>query len=212
MLYLSNKWAEEGFRVLAFGYKLMDKLPATFNYKTIESDILWSGLCGITDPPREEVAQAVKEAKDAGIKVVMITGDHPATAVAIGKAIGIYEENDRFPSGSDLQNIDNKNFLQLVKETSVYARVNPEQKLKIIKALQENGHYVAMTGDGVNDAPSLQAANIGVAMGINGTDVSKEASQMILLDDNFATIVKAVKEGRRIYDNIRKFVKYYDLQ
>jgi P-type Ca2+ transporter type 2C len=204
----SEIWAQKGIRVLAFAFKYLNELPEPFDYKTVETNLEFAGLAGLMDPPREEAKEAIQECKTAGIKPVMITGDHPATAKAIAKEIGIYNEHDLALTGAELQHIDEETFLKQVEETSVYARVSPEQKLRIVNALQKKGHFVSMTGDGVNDAPSLKSANIGVAMGINGTDVSKEASHMILLDDNFATIVKAVKEGRRIFDNIRKFVKY----
>ena len=208
LLNKSEEWAVKGIRVLAFAYSILDKLPEPFTYETVEKNLIFAGLAGLMDPPREEAKQAIRECKTAGIRPVMITGDHPATARAIGKQIGILDDNSLSLTGTELNHLSQEDFLKQVENTSVYARVSPEQKLRIVKALQEKGHYVAMTGDGVNDAPSLKSANIGVAMGITGTDVSKEASDVILLDDNFATIVKAVKEGRRIFDNIRKFVKY----
>ncbi len=208
LLNQSEEWASKGIRVLAFAYSILDKLPEPFTYETVEKNLTFAGLAGLMDPPREEAKQAIRECKTAGIRPVMITGDHPATARAIGKQIGILDDNSLSLTGAELNHLSQEDFLKQVEKTSVYARVSPEQKLRIVKALQEKGHYVAMTGDGVNDAPSLKSANIGVAMGITGTDVSKEASDVILLDDNFATIVKAVKEGRRIFDNIRKFVKY----
>ena len=200
--------AKEGLRVLAFAYKIMDTIPSPFTYSNVEKDLQFAGLVGMIDPPREEVKVAITECKSAGIRPVMITGDHPATAEAIAKEIGILEKNGLVITGKILSTMTAKELEDKVEDIRVYARVSPEQKINIVKALQAKGHYVSMTGDGVNDAPALRAAHIGIAMGINGTDVSKEAAHMILLDDNFATIVKAVKEGRRIYDNIRKFVKY----
>jgi Ca2+-transporting ATPase len=204
----SIEWARQGIRVIAFAYRVMDKIPEPFTYDSVETGMTICGIAGMIDPPREDIKRSIAECKTAGIKPVMITGDHPATAIAIANEIGIMEENDMAVTGPQLQSMSEDEFRNKVDHISVYARVSPEQKLRIVKALQNNHHFVSMTGDGVNDAPSLKAADIGVAMGINGTDVSKEAADMILLDDNFATIVRAIKEGRRIYDNIRKFVKY----
>ncbi|RFS14401.1 cation-translocating P-type ATPase [Emticicia sp. C21] len=205
---ISEEWAERGIRVLAYAYQILDKLPQKITPENIEKNLIFAGLTGLIDPPREEAKAAIAECKTAGIRPVMITGDHPATAQAIAKELGILDEGEFAITGVELEKLSEKKFLSQVEETAVYARVSPDQKLRIVKALQSKGHFAAMTGDGVNDAPSLRAANIGIAMGINGTDVSKEAAHMILLDDNFATIVKAIKEGRRIFDNIRKFVKY----
>ncbi len=205
----TNKaWAAEGLRVLFFAYKIFDKDPGEIKADA-ESGLDFLGMAAMIDPPREEVIEAIKQCKTAGIKSVMITGDQALTATAIAERLGMIEAGHQgVKTGSDLEKLSKEDFANEVKNTIVYARVSPEQKLNIVKALQSNGEFVAMTGDGVNDAPSLKQADIGVAMGITGTDVSKEAADMILLDDNFATIVKAVREGRRIYENIRKFILY----
>jgi Ca2+-transporting ATPase len=208
ILRTSTELADQGIRVIGFGFRITDNLPEPLNSTTLERDLVFAGRVGMIDPPREEAKLAIDECKTAGITTVMITGDHPATAASVARELGIFSEKDLAISGVELHSMSDEEFLDKVEKIRVYARVSPAQKLRIVKALQSKKHFVSMTGDGVNDAPSLKASDIGVAMGINGTDVSKEASDMVLLDDNFATIVKAVKEGRHIYDNIRKFVKY----
>ena len=204
----ANAMASDGIRVIAYGYRVLDALPEPFEYGSVETDLVYAGMAGMIDPPREEVPKAIADCRSAGIRTVMITGDHPATAEAIARKIGMLTEKEKVLTGVELKSMPQSDYEEMVEQVRVYARVSPEQKLQIVGALQGRNHFVAMTGDGVNDAPSLKKSDIGVAMGINGTDVSKEAADMILLDDNFATIVKAVREGRRIYDNIRKFVKY----
>jgi Ca2+-transporting ATPase len=205
----TNKMLGDGLRVLGFAIREFDELPSDIVPSAIEDKLHILGIAGIIDPPRDEARQAVYECKTAGIRPVMITGDHPVTAATIAKRLNIIEtKEDRIISGEELKRMNEQELHEVVDHIKVYARVSPEQKLSIVKALQKRGEYVAMTGDGVNDAPALKHADIGIAMGITGTDVSREAAHMILLDDNFATIVRTIKEGRRIFDNIRKFIRY----
>jgi P-type Ca2+ transporter type 2C len=203
--------AKKGMRVLGIGFRLMNQIPEIIQ-TDLEQNLTFVGLFGMIDPPRNEVRDAVALTRTAGIRTVMITGDHPLTATEIARQLGIIEDSKdadvKVLTGVELENLSFDELKSVVDDVQVFARVSPEHKLKIVQALQERGQIVSMTGDGVNDAPALRRADIGVAMGITGTDVSKEAADMVLLDDNFATIVAAVKEGRTIYDNIRKFVRF----
>jgi Ca2+-transporting ATPase len=203
-----NDLASQALRTIAIGFKEISQQTLVLDEKEAEKDLTFIGLLGIIDPPRPEVKLAVKECKDAGIKTVMITGDHVITAKAIAKQLGILSNQSKVLDGPALSEMSVEELEDVVEDVSVFARVSPEHKLKIVKALQNRGHIVAMTGDGVNDAPAIKAADIGIAMGITGTDVAKEASALVLLDDNFATIKSAIKEGRNIYENIRKFIRY----
>ncbi len=199
--------AQKGMRILGVAFRQCTGENTEPECDMIEKDLVFVGMFAMIDPARSEVKEAVAEANSAGIRPIMITGDHPLTALHIAKELGIATNEDVI-TGAELARMDSATLKARVKDTSVFARVSPEHKLRIVTALQELGQVVAMTGDGVNDAPALKKADIGVAMGITGTDVSKEAADMVLLDDNFATIVSAVREGRRIYENIRKFIKY----
>jgi Ca2+-transporting ATPase len=202
-------WAGEGKRVLAYACATLDALPADTSVRSLENGLVFLGLAAMEDPPRPEAFAAIAECHSAGIIPVMITGDHPVTAAAIARKVGILRHSsERVMSGSEIAALPPEEFEKVAGDVRVFARVSPEQKLRIVEAIQKSGRYVAMTGDGVNDSPSLKRADIGIAMGVAGSDVSKEAADMILLDDNFASIVAAVKEGRHIYDNIRKFVCY----
>ena len=208
-IYINNEeMAKSALRVLACAYKVIDHEPTDEEMKNIENDLIFLGMCGMIDPPRPEVKVAVQKCKSAGIKTVMITGDHKITAIAIAKELGILENDDEALTGQELEKISDEDLTKNIRKYSVYARVSPEHKVRIVKAWKNNGEIVAMTGDGVNDAPALKTSDIGCAMGKVGTDVAKEAADVILTDDNFASIVTAVEEGRRIYDNILKVIQF----
>ena len=202
---INETMAKDALRVLGFAYKELDYKP---NAQELENDLTFVGMYGMIDPPREEAKLAVEKCKSAGIKTVMITGDHKITATAIAKKLGILEKEEEAITGTELDKISDEQLEKDIKKYSVYARVAPEHKVRIVKAWQKNGEVVAMTGDGVNDSPALKQADIGCAMGVVGTDVAKEAADVILTDDNFATVVSAVEEGRRIYDNILKVIQF----
>ena len=204
----NEKMANKALIVIAVTYKDVDCLPSKIESSTIENNLNFVGLIGMIDPPREGVREAVETCKKAGIKTVMITGDHIATAKAIAEKIGIFSKKDRAITGGELEKLDQETFEKEIQNYTVFARVTPEHKVRIVKAWQKNGAVVAMTGDGVNDSPALKSADIGIAMGKGGTDVAKNAADMILVDDNFVTIVDAVKQGRNIYDNIRKAIHF----
>ncbi len=204
----NTKMAKEALRVLAVGYKELDHMPQKQEMKELENNLIFIGMVGMIDPPRQEAKLAVEKCKKAGIKTVMITGDHKITAIAIAKALGILEQETEAVTGAELEEMTDEELTKNIRNYSVYARVSPEHKVRIVKAWKAQGEIVAMTGDGVNDAPALKTADIGCAMGMVGTDVAKEAADVILTDDNFATVVSAVEEGRRIYDNILKAIQY----
>jgi Ca2+-transporting ATPase len=212
VMRFANDFAKEGMRVLAFAYKEAADDLEELSCKDVEkcqdiaSGLIFAGLQGMIDPPRTEAMEAIEGCKNAGIRVIMITGDHAVTAKAIAKKLGIADDNAEVLTGSNLEDMDDAELLEKVKTVSIFARVSPHHKLRITGQLKNLGHIVAVTGDGVNDAPALKAAHLGVAMGRTGTDVAKEASDMVIVDDNFASIFHAVKEGRIIFDNIRKVV------
>ncbi len=200
--------AENGMRNLAFAFKSLDRLPHKGGIPKIENNLVYLGMVGMIDPPRPEAYEAIRQCKKSNIEVIMITGDHKLTAKSIGKELGILQKGDQAIDGEEFDSLNSKELRERIKDIKIFARLSPSNKVDIVAALKANRHIVAMTGDGINDAPSLKKADIGVSMGITGTDVSKESSDMILADDNFATIVKAVKLGRAIYDNLNKFLMY----
>lgn len=206
ILKKNDELAKDALRVLGVAYKKLSSKK--YDNRHVEEELIFVGLIGMIDPPRKEAVNAVRKCRFAGIKPVMITGDHKITAGAIARELDIITEGEKVVTGAELEAMDDAKLQSIVNDVSVYARVSPKHKLRIVKALKKQGHIVAMTGDGVNDAPAIKEADIGVAMGITGTDVTKEAASMVLLDDNFATIVAAIEEGRIIYDNIRKFIRY----
>ncbi|MGB9713911.1 MAG: cation-translocating P-type ATPase [Candidatus Bathyarchaeales archaeon] len=208
ILEVNERLAGNALRVLAMAYKRLPTTMTKYEADAVETGMVFVGLQGMIDPPREEAIEANKLCQKAGIKTVMITGDHKLTAIAVAKEVGIFKEGDMVLTGAEMDKLSDEEFEEIVEKVTVYARVSPEHKLKIVNALKKKGHIVAMTGDGVNDAPAVKAADIGVAMGISGTDVTREASDLVLTDDNFATIVKAVEQGRVIYDNIRKYARF----
>ena len=203
-----DEMSSNALRVLAVAYKELDEVPANPSFEELENELTFVGLVGMIDPPRPECKVAVATCRQAGIKPVMITGDHIITATAIAKELGIFLDGDKAITGAELDEMSDEELDREVRNISVYARVSPENKIRIVKAWQKKGEVVSMTGDGVNDAPALKAADIGCAMGITGTDVAKGAADMTLTDDNFATIVEAVKEGRGIFENIKKVVGF----
>ncbi|MGB9642445.1 MAG: cation-translocating P-type ATPase, partial [Candidatus Ratteibacteria bacterium] len=207
ILDVTDSFAKQSLRVLATGYKNIEP-GSTISEKTAETDIVFTALFAMIDPPREEAKLAIEKCKRAGIKVKMITGDHKSSAIAIARQLSLIHSEDAVVSGEQIDSFDDNHLKDLVNNVSVFARVSPHHKLRIVRALKKNKEIVAMTGDGVNDAPAVKEADIGIAMGITGTDVTKEVSDMVITDDNFASIVAAVEEGRGIYENIRKFVHF----
>jgi Ca2+-transporting ATPase len=205
ILDANESMAEKGLRVLALAYKEVLEIG---NVEFIEKNMTLIGLVGIMDPPRTECYEAIKQCRTAGIDIIMLTGDHKITAKAIAEELGISNKENKILSGNELDKIDSPSLVKIIDTIKVYARISPEHKVKLVNALKQRGHTVAMTGDGINDAPALKSADIGIAMGLTGTQVAKESSSMVLADDNFATIVTAIKEGRRVFDNIKKFLIY----
>jgi len=204
----NEKLASDALRVLGMAFKKLPQAQKEFDEEDLENNLVFVGLDGMIDPPREEAIEANKKCEQAGIKTVMITGDHKLTATAVAEEIGMMRENSVVLTGAELENMKDEEFRKIVENVAVYARMSPEHKLRIVDAWKKKGHVVAMTGDGVNDAPAVKSADVGVSMGISGTDVTREASDMVLTDDNFATIVRAVEEGRVIYDNVRKYARF----
>ncbi len=205
---MHDSFADDALRVIALGSKKVDSLPADGKFEELECDLDFEGIIGLLDPPRPEATKAVTTARNAGIRTVMITGDHAATATAIARQTGIMQKDEIVITGQELSRMSDEDLVENVRSYSVYARVSPEDKIRIVEAWQENGEVVAMTGDGVNDAPALKAADVGVAMGQAGTEVAKSAADMVLTDDNFATIISAVREGRNVFSNIRKVIYF----
>ena len=208
ILRANEEMAADALRVLGVAYKELPPDASDFGEDVVERDLVFLGLMAMIDPPRDEVRDALRLCEQAGVKVAMVTGDHKLTAVAIAKELGMLKEGNLTLTGPELDRLSDEEFDRIVEDVAVYARVSPEHKMRIVEALKKKGHIVAMTGDGVNDAPALKRADMGVAMGITGTEVTKEASDMVLADDNFATIVAAIEEGRSIYDNIKKYLSY----
>jgi Ca2+-transporting ATPase len=205
IMKINQDMAGKALRILGFAYK---DLPDKYKQNSVEKNLIFVGLQAMIDPPREGVKESIQKCKDAGIKTVMITGDHKLTAIAIAKELGMFNQGDKALSGEELDKLNDAKFKKIIEDIKIYARVNPEHKARILSVLKSKGHVVAMTGDGVNDAPAIKRADIGVAMGITGTDVAKEASDMVLTDDNFSSIVSAVEEGRGIYNSIKQFIQY----
>jgi Ca2+-transporting ATPase len=208
ILHANDLMTQDALRVLGMAFKIVKDLPEDIFNHSLEQDLTFAGLVGMIDPPRLEVSHALDTGRKAGIRTIMITGDYPNTARSIAESIGLLRPGKQVLTGSDLARMDDERLRREIDDTDVFARVSPEHKLRIVEALRENGEVVAMTGDGVNDAPSIKRADIGVAMGITGTDVAKESADMVLTDDNYASIVSAIEQGRIIYSNIRKFVYY----